>query len=325
VFIHEGGNAAAIFLGFGRQTEIHTECLTTNLGGSLLTQRAPKEKQRRDLTATQIRCPRRKSQPRLYRSRFRWQDRSPDGRSRSDTSGMNEENKGPAPPAAVVITMRLRPGVEQEFSSWHAKISTAAAGCAGFISAEVSAAVMSDQQQWQIIQHFRDADSLHAWRQSEPYRDLLLKADSLVDWLDSNGLRVEEATGDQADGPVTEVFTTRVKPDKVGDYQEWAARIHKAEAQFPGYRGGYLQPPVSANQPYWTSLVRFATAEQLDKWLNSDERRELLRDHDALVSSWESHHLPSAFAGWFPADQASGASPPAWKESMVVMLVLSRS
>jgi antibiotic biosynthesis monooxygenase (ABM) superfamily enzyme len=235
---------------------------------------------------------------------------------------MNEENKGPAPPAAVVITMRLRPGVEQEFSSWHAKISTAAAGCAGFISAEVSAAVMSDQQQRQIIQHFRDADSLHAWRQSEPYRDLLLKADSLVDWLDSNGLRVEEATGDQADGPVTEVFTTRVKPDKVGDYQEWAARIHKAEAQFPGYRGGYLQPPVSANQPYWTSLVRFATAEQLDKWLNSDERRELLRDHDALVSSWESHHLPSAFAGWFPADQASGASPPAWKESMVVMLVL---
>jgi antibiotic biosynthesis monooxygenase (ABM) superfamily enzyme len=69
-------------------------------------------------------------------------------------------------------------------------------------------------------------------------------------------------------------------------------------------------------------LVRFASAGQLDAWLNSPQRQELLREHDALVSSWESHHLPSAFAGWFPADKTTGATPPAWKTSMVVMLVL---
>src|SRR5579884_716480 len=36
-------------------------------------------------------------------------------------------------PAAVTITMRLRDGFERQFSSWHAEISTAAAGLAGFI------------------------------------------------------------------------------------------------------------------------------------------------------------------------------------------------
>jgi uncharacterized protein len=56
--------------------------------------------------------------------------------------------------------------------------------------------------------------------------------------------------------------------------------------------------------------------------LNSTVRRDLLREHDALVQSWEDHRLPSPFAGWFPTDPASGESPPGWKQSMLVVLVL---
>ncbi|HVB80914.1 MAG TPA: hypothetical protein VNE82_13325 [Candidatus Binataceae bacterium] len=40
---------------------------------------------------------------------------------------------------AAVIKLRLRLGVDAEFSSWHAKMSTAVAGLPGFISAEVNA------------------------------------------------------------------------------------------------------------------------------------------------------------------------------------------
>src|SRR5579885_646400 len=77
-------------------------------------------------------------------------------------------------PAAVTITMRPRDGLERQFSSWHAEISTAAAGLAGFISAEVS--TIADSQgrlRWRIIERFRDLDSMRAWRRSEPFQRLI--------------------------------------------------------------------------------------------------------------------------------------------------------
>jgi uncharacterized protein len=225
-------------------------------------------------------------------------------------------------PVALVIRMKVRPGAAAEFSSWHARATTAAAGLNGFISAEVNAPTSSGPPEWKILQHFRSATELGAWRATERHRLLLEEAKSLVDQDDAEALREEQVAGDAADGVVTEIVTTYVKPGKDREYQQWAEKIHRAEAQFPGYRGGYLQPPVSDRQRYWTTLVRFATAEQLDAWLNSEVRRDLLRDHETLVQSWEHHRLPSSFAGWFPTDPASGNSPPSWKQSMLVILML---
>lgn len=223
---------------------------------------------------------------------------------------------------AAVINLRLRAGVDAEFAYWHARMSTAAAGLPGFISTEVNAAAPAACLEWNIVQHFRSADNLHGWLESGPHRRLLKDAESLVDNSDGAALREEEIAEGCAGGSVIEVVKTHVKPGKAREYQEWAEKIHRVEAQFPGYRGVLLQPPASQRQDYWTTLVRFATPEQLDAWLNSDSRRELLREHEALVESWEHHRLPSSFAGWFPTDTASGESPAAWKQSMLVVLVL---
>jgi hypothetical protein len=235
---------------------------------------------------------------------------------------LNSQAQNTSMPAALVVTVRLRPGVGAEFSSWHARMSTGPAGFAGFISAEVNAPASSGPPEWSIVQHFQGAAELRAWRATEQYRRLLEEARSLVDESDAHGLRDDEVAEALAGGVVTEVVTTYVKPGRDREYRQWAEKIHGAEAQFPGYRGGFLQPPASGQQRYWTTLVRFATPEQLDSWLNSDMRRELLREHDRLVQAWEHHRLPSSFAGWFPNDPATGESPPSWKQSMLVVLLL---
>lgn len=204
-------------------------------------------------------------------------------------------------------------------------MSMAAAGFPGFVNAEVNAlaaASASDRPQWRSVQQFRSANDLQVWRRSEQYRRLLQDAKTLVDASDPTALSEEEAKEGYADGTVSEVITTRVKPGKDREYQEWVQRINRAEAQFIGYRGGFLQPPVSEQQPCWMSLVRFATPDQLDAWLNSDVRRRLLVEHEALVESWEHHRTPSSFAGWFPERTASGEAPAAWKQSMLVILCL---
>ena len=223
--------------------------------------------------------------------------------------------------AALVVKIRLRPSAEAGFSSWHAKMSVAPANIAGFVNAEVNAPAPGESE-WRIVQRFRSLEDLRAWRASEPHDLLLREASELADGADPAAVREDEIADGGTDGVVTEVITTYVKPGKDRDYQEWAEKVHQAEARFPGYRGGSLQPPSSEQQGYWTSLVRFASPEQLDVWLNSEERRELLSQHERLVQSWEHHRLPSSFSGWFPADAITNEPPKPWKQSMLVILML---
>lgn len=225
-------------------------------------------------------------------------------------------------PTALVVRIVPRADAKAEFSAWHARMATVPACVPGFIGAEVTAPAHPGRVEWNVVQRFRSPAALRAWRASEHHQRLLQEARTLLDDAKGGALREEEVAQAPGEGAVTEVVTTRVRPGKDDEYREWASRIHSAEAQFPGYRGGRLQPPVADSQRYWMTLVRFATPEQLDAWLNSDIRRELLREHDALVQSWEHHRLPGSFAGWFPAQLRSGASPPNWKQSMLVLLML---
>ncbi len=224
-------------------------------------------------------------------------------------------------PVALVIKLKPRPEADGEFSQWHAKAATAAAEIDGFVSSEVNAPSSPGSDEWSIVQHFRNAAALRAWRATEGHARLLEEARSLAG-TEGQSVRESEVAEAALASVVTEVVTTQVKPGKDREYRDWAERIHRAEAQFPGYRGNFLQPPASSGQHYWTTLVRFATPRQLDAWLNSDVRKELLREHDALVRSWEHHRLPGSFAGWFPPDPVSGQSPPSWKQSMLVILML---
>jgi len=224
--------------------------------------------------------------------------------------------------SSLVLKIRLRPELNGAFSTWHAKMTTAPAGAAGFISTEVSAPTAPGSSEWTVAQHFRTLDQMNIWRNSERCRALLQEAKAFADPDDPRGLYEEIAADGASSSVVTEVVTTYVKPGKDHEYQIWAEKMHCAEAQFPGYRGGFLQPPLKQKQHYWTTLVRFATPEQLDAWLNSPLRQNLLREHEELVSSWEHHTLPNSFAGWFPTDAVSGESPKNWKQSMLVVLML---
>ena len=88
-------------------------------------------------------------------------------------------------PAALVIRIKVRQGAGAEFSSWHAKATTAAAGLSGFISAEVNAPTPLGPPEWNIIQHFRTVAELGGWCATERHRLLLGEAKLLVDQGDA--------------------------------------------------------------------------------------------------------------------------------------------
>ena len=116
---------------------------------------------------------------------------------------------------------------------------------------------------------------------------------------------------------VTEVITTVVEPGKESVFQAWAEDIQASQAQFPGYMGTLFQAPLSAEVPYWTTLVRFSPASART-WLSSP-LATVARTVNPEIATWKSHRMASPFAGWFPASENP---PPAWKQTALVLLML---
>jgi len=228
------------------------------------------------------------------------------------------DNSSPSPSSAILLAkFNLRRGAENEFATWQAKALTRAAGFEGFLNSEMTP-VSAETLSWMVMLRFRNTGDLDAWRKSETWHNLLEEAQFFLAEKSSIEIEIKE-TG--PDGGVVEVIVTKVKPGKESAYREWEAKIQQAQSKFPGYRGSYVQPPV-AGELGWTTLMRFDSAVQLDRWLKSAERAALLREVEPLIDYTHLQRMETSFPGWFPTDPKTGQGPPNWKAAMLVLLGL---
>lgn len=218
----------------------------------------------------------------------------------------------PATNNTVVQTIQVAPNKQLGFNEWQSKLNGKIASHPGFVSLEITSP-QGDQHSWSIVQRFRDEDACNAWKNSADYCDLLTD-------LRSHSTTFQEIL--TSPGLVTEVFLTQVDPANEVSYREWLAKIHSAEAKFPGFRGMYVQSPPDSESKKWLTCLQFDTPENLDKWLNSSERNAVLQELKPLIVSLESHRLSSPYAGWFNGVEKNGFTPPLWKQSMIILLAL---
>lgn len=121
---------------------------------------------------------------------------------------------------------------------------------------------------------------------------------------------------------VTEIIVTRVPIDKEIEFREWNSKIHRVESQFKGFRSIYIQSPIETRSGNWITLLHFDTPENLDHWLESPERREILNEGAAFITSCETHRVATPYPGWFASMAKTEGMPSAWKQTMLVILVL---
>jgi uncharacterized protein len=228
---------------------------------------------------------------------------------------MNDSSTSPNT-ATLLAKFRLRNDAENQFAAWQARTLTQAAGFAGFLNSEITPS--GDALSWAVMLRFANTQHLDTWRKSDTWRRLLEDAQPLLAEKSSIDVEVQESGPDEG---VVEVIITQVKPGKEAAYREWETRIQQAQSKFPGYRGSYVQPPV-AGELGWTTLMRFDTAEQLDKWLKSPERAALVREAEPLIDYAHLQRMGTSFPGWFPTDPKTGQGPPNWKAAMLVLLGL---
>lgn len=220
----------------------------------------------------------------------------------------------------MILTLKASPlsGCEEAFLDWKKRLNATAASSPGFVSIEISRS-SPNADEWVVTQRFSDINTLKKWQESEQCLGLMDELNSITE---RESLRCSTSKRGQGDNGVTEVIVTRVNPGKEREFRNWIASIHEVEAQFPGFRSAYVQSPAEGEIGTWITLLQFDTNEHLDHWLQSGERKELLKEMKTLVETLEQHRVISPYGGWFAPIAEEGGAPPNWKQAMVVLLVL---
>ena len=217
-------------------------------------------------------------------------------------------------PSIASLQVEIKPDSKSAFVDWQADFNTKIANAPGFVSLEFSSP-SEPQKNWLIVQRFINSDASTVWRNSNEYKRLIDRLKPLI-------LNQEvESDESSRNGNITEVIVTEVNPGREEAYRAWSAKIHQVEAKFPGFRGVYIQSP-DGNNKHWITLLQFDTMENLDRWLQSPERKLVLQESSPFISALESHRVISPFAGWFASIAKTGELPPVWKQTMLVLLVL---
>ncbi|MGO4441769.1 antibiotic biosynthesis monooxygenase [Mycobacterium sp. 2YAF39] len=215
----------------------------------------------------------------------------------------------------VIIGQRIRPGQDHAFAVWESTVNREAAKYPGFIAVEVSPPT-AVQPEWIIVYRFDSIANVQAWLNSATRQQLLVEAEQ---YFDGPGTQQVIGGGRQSDSLVTVVVTHRVDPASIDEFLSWQDRLRLAESSFPGFRGTELFRPVEGIQEEWTALYRYNTADDLDRWLLSEERKKLLAEGEKF-KDYQSRTIDNSFGSWFAFDDKGAEVPPPsnFKSSLAV-------
>ena len=186
----------------------------------------------------------------------------------------------------------------------------------GFWSGEVVPPTESGNNEFKVVQRYNSEAHALNWLNSELRVNLVNQIGGVVSVT-------AEVHYDGAPGCVATAIVTEFVPEMEEEYFAWESKIQVAQSKLPGYRGAYIQPPVKeSNTKGWSTMLRFASPDDLETWFQSEERHNLLAESEKFVTKVEVHKL-SSFPGWVPTDEA-GNAPPTGRRQCWFCLVSSR-
>jgi antibiotic biosynthesis monooxygenase (ABM) superfamily enzyme len=125
------------------------------------------------------------------------------------------------------------------------------------------------------------------------------------------------------DGPVTVLFSRRVKPGREVDFHAWAHGVTTAAHHFPGHLSASVLE-VPGSREYHT-LYSFADRASLNAWLDSEERRRWLATVNELTETKRGLQQLTGLETWFKLPGANVPTmkpPPRWKMWLVTIAAL---
>jgi antibiotic biosynthesis monooxygenase (ABM) superfamily enzyme len=228
--------------------------------------------------------------------------------------------KDPSPAApTVIVARRVVPGREEDFRAWHEQIRAAAATSPGYISSQLQPPDAAHPDEWVTVYSFASAAELDTWLASPKRRQLIAGATHLID---ATVREQRIASLRTAPEPVTVVFSQRIVPDHHPEFLSLYDDVADRLSKFHGFLGSDLLPPVGGVQEEFVIVASFASRTDLDRWLESDDRRAWVETAEMLIEGDRTMNVVGGFGGWFPSVGPRLQGPKRWKQAVAVLLAL---
>jgi hypothetical protein len=224
-------------------------------------------------------------------------------------------------PATAIASHLVRADKAGEYQSAQNAITDAARKFPGFIGTEVLGPIPGLQAEWVAIFRLESNAAMKRWLNSQEHVQLAARIEAC---LSEPSHMLLLASDDSAEPPVAMVFTHRVAKDKVEDYLAWRRKVIAAQTHYPGYLATEFFRPHGTFQNEWVDIVRYRSVEDLNRWMESEERQVLLKELDPIVESMHAHPL-TGLESWFALNRgpgATGGGPPPWKQALTVLFAL---
>ena len=216
----------------------------------------------------------------------------------------------------VIVARHVKPGREREFERWVRRLLAEAADAPGYVDAEVQPPDTLHPDDWVVVYQFSDGASLEAWLESDTRRRMIEGGHDLI----VGPVREQVVALAPEIEPVTAVSSVRVRDGMHDAYRELHREVETALATFPGFSRVDLFEPVPGVQDDTVVVMAFDGRANLDRWLRSQERREILSRMEGVVEGERTVNVVGGFAGWF---SPAGAPPVrTWKQATVVLLAI---
>ena len=124
------------------------------------------------------------------------------------------------------------------------------------------------------------------------------------------------------DDIVTLLIRHRVKQGREQDYEGWLRHTIGVAKGYPGHLGIDVVRDQSAPQHLFTCVLRFASTQQLQGWLDSADRRQLIAEVSPLLAEGDQLEINPEREFWFTPVAADVPPPPRWKQACVTFLVI---
>ena len=122
------------------------------------------------------------------------------------------------------------------------------------------------------------------------------------------------------DKAVTTVVRHHIKPGKMETFEAWSKRIREASKSFDGFVGSELirpvDPPKAGEHCSATHIFRFASVDQLEVWMTSSERRQLLTETSSFCAAAPEYSRFESLEFMFPM---SDTGKPPSREKMALV------
>jgi hypothetical protein len=220
----------------------------------------------------------------------------------------------------VVTQTRVRAGNEDEFANWQQGIGAAVAEFSDFIEQTVMPPNPPAQIDWVILQRFASLDGATSWLNSSKRLGLIEHVLPVLVGQDDIHILKDDAVG-VLPSPVSAVIATRLKLGSEAAYRTWEQKIAAAQSKAKGFQGYRFEPPIPGVQESWLAIVRFDSDENLQAWMNSPVRLNLLKEAEPFTEEFHARIVRTGFDQWFKVPDGAPRLA-AWKMNMLVLLML---